>query len=688
MRLALTVSLALGCAGACGGGDEGFAGDAGVDGDSGTEVDPWATEAPAPPVLTPCPAGWTEALEGDVTVCLPWPEGRPSECGPGEVHHVGAPSCARVGAACPAGEWAEGLPSSAVLYVREGATGGDGTRAAPYDLAEAIARAAPGTVIALARGTYVGPFSVGAGITLHGACATETHLTATTAAVREPVVDVTGGGVVVRDLRIGDAPRPGIAAVGAGRSLELRGVVVERVQGAAIGAADGATLVASDVLVRDVDGLGGTGPGGYGIVGELRAAVELERVFVQRAHQLGIGLIGGEITATIADTAVHDTLSASDSGVQGHGMLVSMGAVATVVRSAFVDNRDHGILAGEDAALTLDDSYVARTRGQAVDGDFGRGIGAQRRSTVTIRRALLEGNSEMAVFAGGLVTEAVLEDVVIRDQRGSDAGGNLGRGLNVATGAVLRARRALLVRNRDVAAAADGEDTLLSLEDVRVLDTLPITTPGFEQWFGLGVGAAFGARVEIARAEIAHNRAIGVVLDQPGTTGTLTDVWIHDTLEHGAEGQLGRALSVQRGAVVEVEGALFEASREASIFIGGTGSDATLSRVAVRGVAPRACVASTCPDNPAGSGVVVREGAVRMSDFLIHDASLCGIQVAFGGQADLRDGEISSSSIGACVQADGFDVARLSDGVVYRDNDTNLDATTLPVPDTELPEMM
>src|SRR5687767_7702175 len=91
--------------------------------------------APAPPVFTPCPAGWREVEGGDVTVCDPWPAtGRVSTCAADEAHFPGEPGCARIGTACPAGDWPEGLPAGAsILHVRPGApAGGDGSQAAPY----------------------------------------------------------------------------------------------------------------------------------------------------------------------------------------------------------------------------------------------------------------------------------------------------------------------------------------------------------------------------------------------------------------------------------------------------------------------------------------------------------------------------------------------------------------------------
>ena len=60
-----------------------------------------------------------------------------------------------------------------------------------------------------------------------------------------------------------------------------------------------------------------------------------------------------------------------------------------------------------------------------------------------------------------------------------------------------------------------------------------------------------------------------------------------------------------------------------------------------------------------------------------------------GGSADLHEGFVTSNVIGVNVQSAGFDIARLTDRVGYRDNDRNLDTDELPIPDIwgdELPE--
>jgi hypothetical protein len=48
---------------------------------------------------------------------------------------------------------------------------------------------------------------------------------------------------------------------------------------------------------------------------------------------------------------------------------------------------------------------------------------------------------------------------------------------------------------------------------------------------------------------------------------------------------------------------------------------------------------------------------------------------------DARIGEVSYNVIGANIQTAGFDINRLTDRVRYFENDRNLDADSLPIPD-------
>jgi len=72
--------------------------------------------------------------------------------------------------------------------------------------------------------------------------------------------------------------------------------------------------------------------------------------------------------------------------------------------------------------------------------------------------------------------------------------------------------------------------------------------------------------------------------------------------------------------------------------------------------------------------------AIDLRRFVIARSPLCGVLIARDGTAALHQGSVVENAIGACVQREGFDVAGISDAVVYRDNGTNLQTTELPVP--------
>jgi len=82
-----------------------------------------------------------------------------------------------------------------------------------------------------------------------------------------------------------------------------------------------------------------------------------------------------------------------------------------------------------------------------------------------------------------------------------------------------------------------------------------------------------------------------------------------------------------------------------------------------------------------GSAVVVAyDTTASIRRFALERGVECGVLVAHGSGLDLAEGVIASFELGACVQVEGYDVGRLSDRVEFRDNETNLDATDLPVP--------
>jgi hypothetical protein len=87
-----------------------------------------------------------------------------------------------------------------------------------------------------------------------------------------------------------------------------------------------------------------------------------------------------------------------------------------------------------------------------------------------------------------------------------------------------------------------------------------------------------------------------------------------------------------------------------------------------------------CPEAGFGLGAY-NGGRIDANRFRIAGSNACGVHLALDGEVDLHQGEVRDNPIGVCLQIDGYDSMRLEDDVAYEGNDTNLTATTLPVPE-------
>ena len=637
--------------------------------------------APAPPAFD-CPVDFrASTTDTGLDYCEPWPEGGALDCAPHEAHFPGSPTCTAVGSPCPTGEFPTDLPTDRpVVYVRAGATGGDGTTALPFGaISDALGAVTGPAAIVLAAGTYEGRVLLPADMHLRGACPERTLLTATGTELFDGVVDVSAAGVEIRDLSIGEAHRPAVS-MNAGAEVTLAGIAVRTAEYIALNLQDGARLSARDLVVRGTRSAadyGGTG--GAGVVATDGSTVQLRRAAILDNRAVGLSASGAGTSLDVEDVVVRSTEAEEGTGRYGHGIDLTGGATGRVVRAVLENNRV-GALRAEASTLTAEQVILRGTRPQLSDGLLGNGLQLQDGADARVTRALVEGSHEAALLVIRDVT-LVLEDLIVRDTE-SDGGLEGGDGLHTWGSTDVQLRRAVFERNREVGMLVSRESRLTG-EDVVVRDTQSQALDGL---FGRALAVQYGGDVALTRVLLEGNRDLGVFAHGPGATLDFTDLVIRDTQARQSDGTTGRGLNVQEGAVALVRGALFERNRDVSVYASGLGADVTLERVVVRDTQARDCATDGCPDEPAGMGVGVYDGAsVTADDFQIQRASFCGAQIAGDSSLDLSNGEVVGNVIGACVQSDGYDLDRLTDGVLYLDNEVNLDSTSLPVPAPVLP---
>lgn len=576
----------------CGDGDHATADDAGrADGgaapdgglgegalDAGVRVEPpLPPTPPALPAIAPCPDGWTEvdsSIEG-ARVCDPWPAtGREDTCALGDAHFPGESGCAPVGAPCASDDdWAHDLPTDRrVVYVRPGATGGDGTRTRPYGTLARGLQSARGSVVALAKGTYelTDPATVD-GHAVWGACPAETVVVSARAAYDMTAFLLAGDGAEVRGLTI-RGPGLGIVAL-AGIDLVVESVVIDSPGFAGIWArgdqADVAMSIRS-VVVRDVGTLpDAESSDGTCLFASFGAQVTVERARFDRC--VGYAVFAG-----------------SDAVVD-----LSRGAVTRVAED--VDASAFAIAASHDATVHVRDSSIEMELPSRGDEAVHAAIFAELGASIDVRTSRVQGGGSAAIASAagrvglartslrGLANEAFValhegSEIAIADVVAEggvlDAPSNAG-GVRVQRGATATLAR---VAMRDVegfgvlalGVEPDGDPdlppTTVTIEDL-VLRDLTSVDPAFGT-YGAGVTSAYASRVAMRRVDIERATGIGVSAELGGAM-EIEDLAVRDTRPAVAQdgvGELGGfGLSVQSAGSLTVRRVRVERSSSAAV---------------------------------------------------------------------------------------------------------------------------
>jgi hypothetical protein len=671
---------------------------------------------PAAPVLTPCPERWTEQAGGGgpvtcepgpppdwscpdgwsprallagtpqrLSICEPPP--LPPDCGAGTTPALGSASCVHLGDPCPEGEWPVGLPASTVLFVRAGENGGDGTEGAPFgSLAGAVASAAPGTIIAIAKGTYPEAVEAKKLLTLWGACAEGVRIVGPPGELEDGTVFVDApGALTLRNLTVG-GERSGIVV--AGGELEAHGVRVSEATGLGIAAFEG-TLRLGDIVISGTRPLS-NGTWGKGLQVEDGTNVVVERALIEKNRTAGVYAAGPGSLLVLQDVVVRDTAARVSDGKSGVGLDVRARASVTVRRALVQDNRDAGILVREEGSVvSLEDVIVRRTEGREIDDLFGLGLDVEGGGRATVERSVFEGNREIGVAVGGKGSELVIASAAVLGTRGSAKDGTLGWGLSAAEGARATVARALLEGNATVGISAASPGTILDLADCVVASTRPRES---DQYFGRGMVTVDGAQATVARTLFAANRDVGVTSEGAGTSLDLTDVIVRDTDVDTASKSDGGAIVVAGGGGVCARRLVLERNHGVGVLAGGAGTSLDLADVIVRDtLADLADVLGRGLEVQAGASVTLSRGLFernRDQGILIAEhgttADLSDIVVQdTHGRGDGRFGHAITFSDGSRAHVTRAELGRSHDvGVLVRGEGTELDGIDLHVTDT------
>lgn len=663
-----------------------------------------ADPAPVHLVSWECPAGWSAVAhptESDADGqpmfhCEPPPlprlqdggyltplhegeqEGERPVCAPGEdgtYPVLGHATCQPLGELCPAGDFAAvpaDVPGGRV-YALAGATGGDGSQAAPFgSVTEAVAAAASGDVVVIGKGVYPESITVDKHLVLWGACVQETALDDPVFQTGAGIVEVTGDAhVTLRNLRISGG-RNGVLVPSAA------GEVVLDLQG---------------VWIRGATGWGGLITRGETTFADcLVSSIQMEQA--DRRRGAGIIAWGDGAHVRLAHTTIEDCHAAGV--VVGH-------------------EPGHTRL----ARLEMEDVAVRHMHGLPQDDVWGLGMRATYRGQATATRCLFEGmkTAGIQVFgyddALGQDTSAQLRDVIVRDVQGMNGAHSKGMGLLVSDGGSVSARQVLVDRAHTAGIYVAWENTTADLQQVLVRDTGPDPATG---WYGCGLIVEMGASTSLAGGLLERNHSIGLALMYPGSQATVCDLVVLgtdsqpvDPADPGRDHWAGHGIQVNQGAALTLERARLTHNREGGLVIYGPDTVVDAVDLRVLDTRTRSTEASTAPDQAGfGLGVYYDPDAmpagslaprVALRRALFDRNHMVGIAVQWpGAEAIMEDITVKNTmpqgadlQFGRGLEVDNGAHAVLSRGLFEGNHDDAIVATVtapgLPPPVLELEDI-
>jgi hypothetical protein len=525
-----------------------------------------------------CPPGWSKASEGagatwEYQRCEAPPP--PPECPDGEVAVLDDSACHAVGLACPAGDFLDeasihGLASGyagKILYVKPGSLAGDGSIGSPFgSVGEAIAAAQAGDIVALAKATHTGSVELNTAIALVGACAGQTLVAAPSPDENAATIVIDGaGGALVANLTVSGARRGIWAQAGAALSSIVEVEVKASMRQGVYVSGAGTAVVMDEVAVRDTQSRASDKKEGNGLAVDSGASVKVSRGMFERNRDAAILISGAGSSVELSETIVRNTLSRESDKRTGNGLLVQSGAHAKAARARFDKNRDVAVdLIDAGSTVELTDVFVLDTLSCEDDlrggGALRLGLGAQ----ATVVRGLFERNRDVAVETWGAANTIEFTDVVVRNTLSRESDSTVGFALYISDGSVATITRSLIDQNRDIAIAVGDPGTSLTMTDTIVRDTM---SRDKDKTGGWGLMADAEAQVTLSRTLFQRNHFNAISIYGPVGPVVMSDLTVIDTQGQENNGMHGVGLEVVDGGKATVQRGLFERNHDVAIFV-------------------------------------------------------------------------------------------------------------------------
>jgi hypothetical protein len=270
------------------------------------------------------------------------------------------------------------------------------------------------------------------------------------------------------------------------------------------------------------------------------ASLDVQDVVVDSATAGGLIVLAGS-HATARDVVIRKT--APYNGIFGNAIVVQEASTLTLTRAVLDGNANVALQAGDHGTtVTVFDLAILDTR-PLPDHTMGRGINAQDGAALVVSRAIVQGSRDTGIISLSS-SQVTLTDVVVRDTIENQSTHEHGDGLT-AQGGQLTGQRVRVTHNANSGVEADNGT--LSLTDALIETT---TVPSGPNGTGVGAAALRGGTVTLERAVVRENIGLGAVADAASMIFTDTTISNTQMVAVAVQGDWGGgALSMLMGSV-------------------------------------------------------------------------------------------------------------------------------------------
>lgn len=384
----------------------------------------------------------------------------------------------------------------------------------------------------------------------------------------------------------------------------------------------------------------------------------IDDVIVRGARVVGISVSFGSVTAR--GLVIEGTRPRVEDGRFGNGLSIAAGTTVTLERAVLEGNRNGAIaLSGPSAVLDARAVAISGTLGEEADDRFGHAVVSIGGATAQLEESVLEENATQAIYADGNGARVELRRSVIRGTLAQASDSTFGRGADIVRSAALVLERTVVDAN--ATGGLYASDASLALTDTVISGSL--AQPSDDR-FGMGIFVEEEATVSIQRVLLAANRTAGVLASGSAITGE--DLTIADTAEQVSDLRYGRGVHVANGSTFDLTRLAILRSREAAMSVVGAGSTANVAHVSIADVREQAAGAFF------GVGISIEAGAS-----MTLDVARIERVIVFGARASngtLTATELAILSIGENTSGGGFGLVA-EDGSIDVDHFAISDAT-------------